>query len=72
MIATFHIETTESNPVLFVNTKLIGIIGNGTFGSFMVDKDHLEVGEFKFGKLFIPWPMKEGQVTYSGFIVHAN
>lgn len=61
MIATFHIETTESNPVLFVKTKLIdGIIDIGTFGSFMVDKDLLKVGEFKFGKLFILARAHEG------------
>ena len=53
VIATFHIETTEtSNPVDFVKNTLKNDINgnNNTFGTFTVNSNLLSAGEFQFGK----------------------
>ena len=47
VIATFHIITTNSEPVNFVRGKL----DVGTIGNFNVDRSTLAVDEFAFGKL---------------------
>ena len=50
VIATFHIETTASNPVSFVTNKLITAISNSTLGRFRVERGNIEVDTFVSGK----------------------
>ncbi|XP_028401867.1 uncharacterized protein LOC114524862 isoform X2 [Dendronephthya gigantea] len=48
VIATFHIETSASDPVNFVNSKLSAAISNNTLGRFSVQSSNIEVGVFDF------------------------